>query len=122
MLCRTSRRALGLGLQRRHNLRRQCFRSSCCIQRRKCQGNIVSSGGNKFTGGGVDIGNYNSGYTDRYLGGTGHGVFTLLTAAGVFQSGKSLISLELTKALSELRTMNPIPTFRPLLGDENDDF
>lgn len=73
-----------------------------------------------FVEGGSDIGNYNYGYTGRYVGGKGYSPMTLWTAGGLLQSGKDFIQGNLGKAFGELSTMSPM--MRPPFGDEPDDF
>lgn len=73
-----------------------------------------------FIEGGADVGNYNFGYTGRYVGGDGYSPVTLWTAAGVLQSGKDLIQGNFRKSFNELGTMAPL--MLPPYGDESDDF
>jgi hypothetical protein len=73
-----------------------------------------------FIEGGPDLGNYNYGYTDRYVGGYGYNPITLWTAGGILQSGKDLIQRNFGKAFGEFSAMSPM--MRPPFGDEPDDF
>ncbi|MCE6992282.1 RHS repeat-associated core domain-containing protein [Dyadobacter sp. CY323] len=50
-----------------------------------------TSGKLNFIEGGADFGNYNFGYTGRYVGGDGYSPVTLWGAAGILQTGKDLI-------------------------------
>lgn len=68
----------------------------------------------------ADIGNFNYGYTERYMN-SGNGIPRpiLIYAAGLLQTGKDIVNFEYSKAIKELDTMlNP----RPPYGDELDDF
>jgi len=84
--------------------------------------NITSftSGKLNFVEGGADLGNYNYGYTGRYVGGDGYSPITLWGAAGVLQTGKDFLQGKFGKTFTEFGSMVPMP--RPPLGDEADDF
>lgn len=84
--------------------------------------NITSftSGKLNFVEGGADLGNYNFGYTGRYVGGDGYSPVTLWMAAGVLQTGKDFLKGEFRKGLTEASSMGPMTG--PPLGDEVDDF
>ena len=73
-----------------------------------------------FIEGGADIGNYNYGYTGRYVGGDGYSPITLWGAAGVLQTGKDFLQGKFGKGLTEFGSMAPMAS-RPF-GDEADDF
>lgn len=75
----------------------------------------------KFVEGGLDVGNFNYGYTGRYVGGEGYSPTTLWIAGGVLQTGKDLLKpSQWGKAFSELNSL--MPATRAPFGDEMDDF
>jgi RHS repeat-associated protein len=79
-----------------------------------------TSGKLNFVEGGSDIGNFNYGYTGRYVGGEGYSHSVLWGAGGVLQIGKDFIKLDWMKAFGEMNSTTPIA--RPPFGDEHDDF
>ncbi|WP_439583232.1 DUF6443 domain-containing protein [Dyadobacter bucti] len=74
----------------------------------------------KFHEGGADVGNFNYGYTGRYVGNNGYSPVTLWAAAGLLQIGKDLLKREFYKATEEFGSIAP-RMYTPF-GDENDDF
>ena len=79
-----------------------------------------TSGKLNFVEGGSDIGNYNYGYTGRYVGGEGYSHSVLWAAGGALQISKDFVKGDWGKVFSELNSV--IPISRPPFGDEHDDF
>jgi Bacterial toxin 44 len=79
-----------------------------------------TSGKLNFVEGGSDIGNFNYGYTGRYVGADGYNHSILWGAGGALQISKDFLRLNWGKAFDEFNSVTPIS--RPPFGDENDDF
>ncbi len=78
-----------------------------------------------FKQGGSDIGNFNYGYTGRFVGGDGYNTLFLWYGAGAAQVKKDFLNeYEFKKGFRELDTFLPSPLIgiRPPFGDEDDDF
>ncbi|OYU66039.1 MAG: hypothetical protein CFE22_11280 [Cytophagaceae bacterium BCCC1] len=66
-----------------------------------------------------DIGNFNFGYTGRFIGNVGFKRQTLNEYAGYLQTGKDILSIDnFLKGIEEFRQIHNTPPF----GDEQDDF